>query len=398
MISGENSIGRGRAAVLAVAALLCLAAIAPAAALAGSISGSVTDAGTAESIEGLEVCAYPLSEEWETWFCENTDAAGEYKIDGLDPDEYAVEFWGRPLNYVPQFFDGKEGWWEADPVLVGGFDVTEIDAEMVLGGKIEGSVEEAGTGNPIDEVVVCAWTISSEEFGGCTESDLLGEYALKGMPAGAYEIEFWPLGQNYQSQWYDHRAHWWESDPVVVTLGSVETGIEADLLPGAGVEGQVRLGGAPVEEAEVCVVRPDEEFWRCTSTGGDGRYAFRGLPGDDYKVEFFDWFSEQFQYWDHKATWQEANVLSVGAGSIATGIDADLGDDQALPPPVVTPPASTPPVVIRHHRKRCKKGFRKKRVHGKVRCVKRKKKHSLRHQHVHGRPPVRDRAAFRLGR
>jgi hypothetical protein len=62
----------------------------------------------------------------------------------------------------------------------------------------------------------------------------------------------------------------------------------------------------------------------------------------------------------------------------------------------VTPPVTTPPVVVRQHRKRCKKGFRKKRVHGKVRCVKKKRKH--RHQHVHGRPPVQDRATFRHGR
>jgi len=377
-------------------------AIAPAAAqAAGSISGTVTDASTAEPIEGLEVCAYPLSEEWETWICEETDASGEYTIGELDPDEYAVEFWGRPLNYVPQFFDGKEGWWEADPVLVGAFDVTEIDAEMVVGGRVEGTVEEAGTGNPLEEVLVCAWTISSEEFGGCTESDSLGEYALKGMAAGAYEIEFWPLGQNYQPQWYDHRSHWWESDPVVVTLGAVETGIEADLLPAAGVEGQVRLGGSPVEEAEVCAWSTDPEgAIRCALSGADGRYAINGLPGDEYKVEFFDYVTESIQFWDHKATWEEANPLSLIAGNTTTGIDADLGSNATpvIPRPVVTPPTATPPVVAKPHRKRCKKGFRKKRVHGKVRCVKKRRKHRHHHHQIHNRPAIPSRATFRFGR
>jgi hypothetical protein len=377
--------------------LLGLAALAPAAALAGSISGTVTDASTAEPIEGLEVCAYPLSEEWETWICEETDSSGEYTIEELDPDEYAVEFWGRPLNYVPQFFDGRERWWESDPVLVGSGAVTEIDAEMVVGGRVEGNVAEAGSGIPLEEIVVCAWTIASEEFGGCTESEAGGDYELKGMPEGAYEIEFWPLGQNYQPQWYDHQSQWWEADPVAVFLGAVETGIDADLLPGTGMEGQVRSGGAPVDEAEVCLWSTDPEGpGRCTYSGADGRYRLQGLPADAYKVEFFDYLSERIQFWDHKATWEEANALTLASGSIATGIDADLGDNHAPVGPVVTPPASTAPVVVRHHRKRCKKGFRKKRVHGKVRCVKKKRKHP--HKHVHGRPPARDRVAFRLGR
>ena len=398
MISGENSIGRGRAAVLAIAALLCLAALAPGAALAASISGEVTDASTAEPIEGLEVCAYPLSEEWETWICEETDASGEYTIDELDPDEYAVEFWGRPLDYVPQYFDGKERWYEADPVLVGSFDVAEIDAEMVVGGRVEGTVEAAGTGNPVEEVIVCAWTISSEEFGGCTESDFLGDYALKGMADGAYEIEFWPLEQNFLPQWYDHRANWWESDPVVVTSGALETGIDADLVAGAAVEGQVRRAsdGSPLSEVEVCAWSTDSEGgFRCVEPSGDGRYAIEGLPADQYKVEFWPYDeSLPVQFWDHKATWETATPLFLGAGSVTTGIDGDLGPGPV--PPVVTPPAFTPPVV--HHRKHCKKGFRKKRVHGKVRCVKKKKKRKHRKQHVHGRPPVRDRAGFRLGR
>ncbi|MDX6635190.1 MAG: hypothetical protein QOF06_1393 [Solirubrobacterales bacterium] len=378
--------------------LLGLAAFAPAAAFAGSISGAVTDAVTLEPVEGLEVCAYPLSEEWETWFCEDTDASGEYTIEELDPDEYAVEFWGRPLNYVPQYFDGRERWWESDPVLVGSGAITEIDAAMVVGGRVEGNVEEAGSGNPLEEVIVCAWTISNEEFGGCTESDASGEYELKGMPAGAYEIEFWPLGQNYQPQWYDHQSQWWEADPVAVFLGAVETGIDADLLPGTGVEGQVRTGGAPVNEAEVCIWSTDPEGGgRCTYSGGDGRYALQGLPADEYQVEFFDYTSELIQFWDHRATWEDADVLSLTAGSILTGIDADLGDNHGpVVPPVVTPPVTTGPVLVKHQRKRCKKGFRKKRVHGKVRCVKKKRKH--RHRHVHGRPPVRDRATFRHGR
>jgi hypothetical protein len=79
-----------------------------------------------------------------------------------------------------------------------------------------------------------------------------------------------------------------------------------------------------------------------------------------------------------------------------TGIDADLGPGPP-PAPVVNPPVVVPPPTASKPKpKRCKKGYRKKRVHGKVRCV--KKKRVRHHRHGHGRPAVRGRATFRLGR
>jgi hypothetical protein len=403
LTSGENSIGRGWAAALVLAALLCLAALAPAAALAGSISGTVTDAVTTEPIEGLEVCAYPLEEgepvEEEIWFCEDTDSLGDYTIEDLEAGEYGVEFWGRPLNYVPQYFDGQETWWEWNPVLVGSGAVVDVDAAMVEGGGIEGTVEEAGSGMPVEAAWVCAWTIAGGQFGGCAETESNGEYLLGGMAEGEYEVEFWAEEQDLLTQYYDHKDTWWEANPVTVTLGSVATAIDADLLAAARVEGQVRRAsnGSPLAEVEVCAWSTDPEgAFRCGWSGDDGRYAIHGLPVDQYKVEFWPYDeSLPVQFWDHKATWEEANPLFLGAGSVTAGIDADLGTPPPAAPPAVTPPVVTPPVAQAPKRKRCKKGFRKKRVHGKVRCVKKKRKH--RHKHVHGRPPVTDRIAFRRG-
>jgi hypothetical protein len=242
LTSGENSIGRGWTAIVLLVGLLGLAAFAPVAALAGSISGTVVDATTLEPIESLEVCAYPLEGEeegFEVRFCEETDSNGEYTIADLEAGEYGVEFWGRPLNYIPQYFDGQSVWWEWDPVVVGSDDVTGIDAEMVEGGGIEGTVDRTG-GGPVEAAFVCAWTIASEEFGGCAETDSNGEYRLGGLLEAEYEVEFWAEEQDLLTQYYDHKDHWWEANPVTVTLGAVAPGIDADLLAVARVEGQVR--------------------------------------------------------------------------------------------------------------------------------------------------------------
>ncbi len=388
-------------ALAACAALLALAALAPASALAGSIGGTVTDASTLEPVAGLEVCAYPLEEEeefFEEWFCEKTNASGEYTIGSLEAGEFGVEFWGRPLNYVPQFFDGKSRWWEWDAVVVGSGAVTGIDAEMVEGGGIEGSVDRVSGGTPVEDALACAWTIPEEEFGGCAETDSSGEYAIKGMAADEYEVEFSTQDLGLQRQFYDHKANWWEADPVSVSLGAVSTGIDADLLPAAKIEGQVRRAsnGAPLADVEVCAWSTDPEgAFRCALPGDDGRYAIGGLPGDSYKVEFWPYEEElPVQYWNHKPSWEEADVLSLKGGSVATGIDADLGS----PAPTVTVLPPAPPVAKKPQprRKHCKKGFRKKRVHGKVRCVKRKKRKHARQ--VRSRPGAPSRAAFRPGR
>lgn len=395
----------GWAALLACLVLLCLAAVAPAAALAGSIFGTVTDAGTAEPVEDVEVCAYPLAEEeFEVWFCEETNAAGEYLIADLEAGEYGVEFWGRPLNYIPQFFDGKDVWWEWDPVVVGSGVVSGIDAEMIEGGEVEGTVSEADAGEPVEGAFVCAWGIVGEEFSGCAGTGSSGEYTLKGVSAGEYEIEFWAEDQGLLRQYYDHKANWWEADSVSVSLGTVSTGIDADLLPAAKVEGQVQRAsdGSPLTEVEVCAWSTDPEgSVRCTYPGHDGRYSIGGLPTDSYKVEFWPYEEDlPVQYWNHKATWEAADVLPLSAGSVTTGIDADLGSPPvpAQTPAATVPLAVAPPLTTKPkpHRKRCKKGFRKKRVHGKVRCVKRKKNRHRRHTHM--RPGAQTRAALRPGR
>jgi hypothetical protein len=278
---------------------------------------------------------------------------------------------------------------------------------MIEGGGIEGTVEVAA-GGPVGSGIACAWNLSSEEFGGCALTDSNGDYWIKGMSAGEYEVEFLGEGDGLLRQYYDHKDHWWEADAVSVSLGAVTTGIDADLLPAVRIEGQVRRAstGAPLTEVEVCAWSTDSEgSFGCRLTNDQGRYAIGGLPGDTYKVEFWPYDEDlPIQYWNHKASWDAADPLSLSGGSVATGIDADLGSPPATPTPTpaLTPsPLVTPPPVATKappKRKRCKKGFRKKRVHGKVRCVKRKKSNHLHHRHAQARPGVPTRDAFRPGR
>jgi hypothetical protein len=68
-------------------------------------------------------------------------------------------------------------------------------------------------------------------------------------------------------------------------------------------------------------------------------------------------------------------LVGTNAGGSASG--ADLSFTTASPPPPVVPPSTQPPPPTSTPKPpalKCKKGFRKAKVRGKVRCVKKKRK------------------------
>lgn len=389
--------------LLALAALACLAMSgrAAAATFPGAISGTVTDAGTAEPVADLEVCAF-LFEEEEEWHCAETNSDGEYEIADLPAGEWGVEFWGAPRGYIPQFWDGKERWSEAGPVVVGSTPVTGIDAQLLPGGEIQGTVREASGGAPVAEAEVCAWGLAEglgEFFAGCVVPDGTGHYALRGLKAAEYEVAFYPYEGNLVTQFYDHKAHWWEADFVPVAAEEVVTGIDADLEAGAQISGTLYSDatGSPLPFISVCSIEAASgELWGCTQSDEDGRYVLDRLLAGSYKVvfsiDFEQWYEEDFggeeddgfptEFWNNQATLAAANPIALATGQSVTGIDARLGPPPFQPPAAVVtpPPAATPLALPAPKRKHCRKGFKRKKVKGKYRCVKRKK-HLRRHHH-----------------
>jgi hypothetical protein len=402
---------------VALAALLCLAmALIPHGALAagGSISGRVTAFSIAlggpgaNPIEGVEVCAWSLASE-EEWFCAETDAEGNYEIAGLENDEYGVEFWGRPVGYEVQFYDDRENWWEADPVVVEGGPVTGVDAGLIPLAGIEGTVIRSSDGKPVEEVEVCAWPVSEEGFGGCTGTASDGSYLIAGLEPGEYKVEFWPgeSGQNLAYQFYKDKDRWLEADAVVVEAEETTPEIDAELGPGATISGTVSLAmtSAPLGKITVCSIdAPTGQLWICTRTLSNGSYELPFHSKGQYKVAFSvnlaEWFGEaEFiaeeedgyptQFWNSQTTLAAANVVPLATGQAVPGVDARLG-----PPP--TPPVVTPPVKKKHH-KHCRRGLKRKKVKGKVRCVKPHKHHRHRHHRVLTRAPREQRPLFRVG-
>ena len=119
---------------------------------------------------------------------------------------------------------------------------------------------------------------------------------------------------------------------------------------GAAGEGSGEIGGqvtasstnAALAGIEVCAYTFESETFEagvletetegspadCASTDADGRYAIPDLPGGEYAVEFsspaesgLDYVS---QYFDGKASPEEAQPVTVAPGELTPGIDAEL--------------------------------------------------------------------------
>jgi 5-hydroxyisourate hydrolase-like protein (transthyretin family) len=214
----------------------------------GRIAGRVTNtAGT--PVAGVEVEAYGTGVEFESVKTAFTDANGEYTIEGLPEGEYKVGFFPSESEYLNQYYNGQVSLPNANPVLVAaGNTAMGIDAALVEGGKISGTVTDAYTHIGLGKIRVFAY-IPSGEFGvGGASTNASGQYTITGLPAGVYKVEFsWEYSEaerkacehaprcppRYITQYYSNQPSEATANPVTATDGAVTAAINAAMVPSA---------------------------------------------------------------------------------------------------------------------------------------------------------------------
>jgi hypothetical protein len=387
----SGKLGR---AIGAVAAALLLGALSPAAAMATSIAGTVTDQETHAPIAGVEVCAHPQPYTFED-ICAKTAADGTYQMN-VRAASYQVHFqaWQDGLNYVDEWYD-ESPLYPGNPVTVSeGEAVSGIDAELEAGGVITGAAVDSSTLDP----AVGAWVCVEDEAvqaGFCTPTDSNGEYEVHSLPTGEYRIEFYGANDaNYLRRFYDEAEESSGATRVPLAAGETVSGIDATLDPGGQIQGTVTEAGVgtPLAGVEVCLYEylrvPSPEYvYHCDWTDSDGGYAIRSLAAESFKVVFSQEGGGPFrdewveQWWTGVSSAAEAAPLTVTPPDTITGIDAQLVSFAAEEPQVggsaVGPVDAMPSQVVRQPLRKCKKGFHRKLVKGKKRCV-RKHRHHLR--------------------
>ncbi|NNF69407.1 MAG: hypothetical protein HKN01_06515, partial [Acidimicrobiia bacterium] len=255
----------------------------------GSISGLVTLAGSdpTEPIDG--VCVTLTTTDFAFFERIDTEADGTFSFTGLVDDDYLVSFadcFPRP-NYVPEWFDGASGSGTATAIaVVDNADVIDIDADLVLGATISGTVTDPeGAG-----LSVCVQF--SDEFAigmGTVVSGTDGTYFAQGLTPGSIKVKFTDcLGGPYVDQWWDGKFDFTSGDFINLGSGDIQENVDAMMLAGGSIDGVVfdELTGQPLQSVTVRVVDDDNTFIDLYTTGPDGLFSIGGLVTGDYKMWF----------------------------------------------------------------------------------------------------------------
>jgi hypothetical protein len=213
----------------------------------GQIAGRVTNALGGAGIEGIDVCALEAGD-GDGGNCVSTNSYGAYSVPTLSSGSYHVEFFASQTcssicprqDYVAQAYDGKSSRTEAEAVPVtAGTTTPDIDAQMVEGGSITGRVTSASEGAAVAGIEVCVIGGGGGFGANCAATNSDGEYTVQALTEGAYAVEFSSsegyacepdCTHGYATQYYSGESSPADAQPVPVSLGSVTSGIDAQML------------------------------------------------------------------------------------------------------------------------------------------------------------------------
>ncbi len=293
----------------------------------GKITGEIVDAKTGTPLHEAQVCVWQFTNEEQG--CANTDAEGKYMLTGLPAGKYTVRVNG-PLggNYTERFYADSTDEGEAlQTTVVAGATDTGVDVALPPGGTITGRVISSVTKAGLKEVRVCA-DPPVEGFGGCTETDANGEYAITGLTESSYAVDFYTYNSDYAEQFYGGGLSFSEAPLVPVAAGATVTHIDATLQLGGSIAGTVSAaGGGALAEIEVCADLVSTELSQCARTDIAGAYTLHGLPTGNYTVNFGTFETGQNyvqQFYAGKSNEAEADPVSVTAKQQTPGIDASM--------------------------------------------------------------------------
>jgi len=248
----------------------------------GKISGAVTGE-DGEALAGVTVYALGPAGEQLGGYSE-TGANGGYTIEGLLEGAYKLEFYpGEALDFVPQYYADAPTLASATAVAVKEAGaVTAASATLAVGGEIAGRVTDSVTHEPLAHVRVRANSALGDEFfGGEAQTNANGEYTVRGLSSGSYDLSF---------KYKDASVYIAQSDEgVAVTKGRTTAGVDVELVPKAPNDTSAPLASGTAAPGQTLSCSPGS--WSGISTIlftyrwlRDGS-AIEGATGNAYTVQ-----------------------------------------------------------------------------------------------------------------
>ncbi|OGD25905.1 MAG: hypothetical protein A2V57_06755, partial [Candidatus Aminicenantes bacterium RBG_19FT_COMBO_65_30] len=200
---------------------------------AGTISGRVTDA-AGNPLGNINIGA--IDTDSDRYYVATTDAAGNYSLSRLSPDDYKVLCYPLRGNLTAEWFDDQGAYPQGSVVAVGagqnvpGIDIRLEDNGAIITGKVTGG------GVPLKNIMVIARDIvNGLRYFSLTYTDMAGNYTLRGLPTGEVKLQFvtnWVYGiPPYSTEYYDNRNAFEFADPIATVKGETKPDINVLLEP-----------------------------------------------------------------------------------------------------------------------------------------------------------------------
>jgi 5-hydroxyisourate hydrolase-like protein (transthyretin family) len=293
------------------------------------ITGTVTDGAAHQPAAYALVTAYDSAGNFVGSAQANRE--GEYAVGGLADGSYRVGFMSDfgTANWAPQYFSGRATLQAADPVAVSAGHPAVADAALTVGGRIQGTITDATTHQPIAD----AWVDALDATGDVVawaEVDGQGHYTLQGLASGSFRLAVTPFDQVHATSFYHGRVTLAGADPVAVTAGQTRTGIDEALPSGGAIAGSVTdaASGRPVAGASVTVYDATGGERADGSTAADGTYHLGGLAAGSYRVRVegpTSYLADSYtSRWYGGLTLASATSVSVTLAHTAGGVDVGL--------------------------------------------------------------------------
>ncbi len=305
----------------------------------GRISGTVTDAATSLPIANVQVQIRNTS--GAVVANAGTNPSGNYTVTtGLPPGTYYART-NSQQGYINEIYNNTEcmtcNQTSGTPIAVtAGNTTTGINFSLTLGGRISGTVTDATTSAPLQDIFVEIYN-SAGLFIFAAGTDSSGNYITgPGLLAGNYFVRT-SSESGYINELYNNitcaGCSVTSGAPVAVTLGATTPNINFTLTEGGLISGTVRdaATSAPVANASVEIYNTCGQFVTAGPTDASGNYLIPdGLPTGTYFAATFGTPNHVLQVYNKitcvpcilDAT--SGTPITVTAGMTTSGIDFAL--------------------------------------------------------------------------
>jgi hypothetical protein len=255
---------------------------------------------------------------------------GRYTITPLPTGHYLLEFFPcgtGDQNLIPVL---------SQVTVTAPHAVTGVNASMLPGGSVSGTVTAAASSTPVANE--CVEVISSDptNLGSFAITGSDGTYQAPGLAAGTYQVFFGDptcifTTTGFAPQWYNGKSTQATADPVTVAVGQTTPSISAALGRDGQITGTVSdPSNAPL--SGICVTAvPDSANLAGTlpvvAVSHASGYKVAGLVPGDYTVEFSAGCGASGylnQWWQDAVSATAATPVSVAANQVVTGISAAM--------------------------------------------------------------------------